>query len=132
MIPCTFPSCWLNSREHRLPIRCLKFVYILGVIALVIVVPFLLGTVIARAVRMRGYEFKIGLILASLDIWRCWSCLAPGTSKQGKFTIPLGVDLKGGVILIYEIDTSSASGTRQGGKRRTTGRTSTWATWCRR
>ncbi len=86
----------------------LKFVYIFGIFALVFVVPFLLGGVIARAVRMRGYEFKIGLILASLALallvlYRAWDW------KEEKFRIPLGVDLKGGVILIYEIDTSGGA-----------------------
>ncbi len=85
-----------------------KFAYIIGVMALVIVMPFVLGSVIVRSLRMRSYEFKIGLIIASLTLaffvlYRAWDW------QQGRFRIPLGVDLKGGVILIYEIDTSVAS-----------------------
>ncbi len=79
--------------------------FIFGIFALVFVLPYVLGTLAARALRMRGYEFKIGLIFMTLAISllvlsRAWD------SKDGKFKIPLGVDLKGGVILVYEVDTS--------------------------
>ncbi len=87
-----------------------KFAYILGVMALILVLPFILGTFIARSLRMRGFEFKIGIIIAALTLalfilFRAWDW------EDGRFRIPLGVDLKGGVILIYEVDTSVASAT---------------------
>ncbi len=83
-----------------------KFSYIFGVLALILVLPFVLGTLIARGLRMRGYEFRIGIVIASITLalfvmYRAWDW------KQDRFRIPLGVDLKGGVILIYEIETSN-------------------------
>lgn len=81
----------------------LKILYIVGILGLVFVVPFVLGTLIARSVRMRGYEFKFGVVLCSLFLAllvlvRAWDF------QEQRLRLPLGVDLKGGVILIYEID----------------------------
>ena len=82
--------------------QLLKVAYILGIMALIFVLPFILGTLMARGLRMRGYEFKIGLILASLAL-ALLVLVARWDFEENKFDIPLGVDLKGGVILIYEI-----------------------------
>lgn len=83
--------------------QLLKVIYILGILALVFILPFVLGRLLARTLRMRNYEFKLGLILTSLALAllvlvRAWNW------DESKFNIPLGVDLKGGVILVYEIE----------------------------
>src|SRR5688572_5643832 len=63
----------------------------LGLIAL----SFILGILIANAARMRDYGWKIGLILSTL-------LLSLFVVLFGDFK--LGVDLKGGVILVYEVN----------------------------
>jgi SecD/SecF fusion protein len=86
----------------------INLLYLVGIIALVFVLPFVVGQLLANMVRMRDYGWKIGLIIASvvvalLILGRSWD------SEAGKFDIPLGVDLKGGVILVYELDTEASS-----------------------
>src|SRR6266566_6493709 len=69
----------------------------------ILVVPYLLGAAIARGLRMPDYGWKLGIILVALtsgvviDLYG--ALLAPGG-------IRLGIDLQGGVKLIYEIDRS--------------------------
>jgi SecD/SecF fusion protein len=90
---------WLDSAG--------RILFILAFLAAVTVLPFVLGSMIARALRMRGYEWRIGLILFSIFL----SVTVLGRSwdrELGRLKIPLGVDLKGGVILIYEVETESA------------------------
>ena len=67
----------------------------LALIVAVIAIPIFLGNVIARALRMPDYGTRIG--------WILFAILASGTilsvGKLGR-----GVDLRGGTILVYEID----------------------------
>lgn len=75
----------------------LKLVIALGVI----VGSFVGGGVIARSLRMPDYSFKIGLVLftlvASLAI-----CFTGWPPKRG-------IDLSGGVVLVYEVDRGVSS-----------------------
>src|SRR5262245_23641566 len=64
---------------------------ILGLIVLSVV----LGYLIANAARMRDYGWKIGLILTTVTV-------STFIVLFGDFK--LGVDLKGGVILVYEVN----------------------------
>jgi SecD/SecF fusion protein len=77
--------------------------YLLGVLVIGIVLPFVIGRMIASRVRMADYAWRIGLILMTLVlsgeiVGRTWS------PRTGNFDIKLGVDLQGGVILIYEVE----------------------------
>jgi SecD/SecF fusion protein len=69
---------------------------IFAIIVAATVLASLVGVFFARALRMRDYGWKIALILASVT-------LAAGVTY---FLWPpkLGIDLSGGVILIYEVD----------------------------
>src|SRR5262245_28093392 len=60
-----------------------------------IVLSFVIGNLFANSVRMKDYGWKIGLILSTLLV-------SLFVVMFGEFK--LGVDLKGGVILVYEID----------------------------
>ena len=79
-----------------------------GVILLIIiasfVVPLVLGSVLAKALRMREYAGRFGLIM-----FATWLGLAPfifalARGESLKDTIRLGIDLAGGTNLIYEVD----------------------------
>ncbi len=61
-----------------------------------IVLAFLLGTMLSRSIRMREYGAKLGVIFAVVAFGTC-VCLFNQAKK--------GIDLSGGTILIYEIDT---------------------------
>ncbi|MBC8350943.1 MAG: protein translocase subunit SecD [Planctomycetes bacterium] len=89
----------------------LKFIGFLAVLLLGVGLPIFLGQAVAKKLRMADHGWRIGLIL-------CTIVLAGGIvgraydPETGQFNIKLGVDLKGGVILIYEVDeaaTASAS-----------------------
>jgi SecD/SecF fusion protein len=75
------------------------------VILAVLIVPFLLGWLMAKSLRMKDYRWKFGLILWTIAV----ACVVIGRTwdpEKKRFDIPLGVDLQGGVILIYEVDRS--------------------------
>jgi len=79
-----------------------KFVYLLAVVLVGIALPFVIGNFAAKRLRMPDYGWRIGLIimtviLAGMVVGRSWD------TETGRFRIPLGIDLKGGVILIYEV-----------------------------
>ncbi len=69
---------------------------VLGIILLTIVVPYILGYWLANAIRLPELSRKLGIILASLvcSVTVCFLLWPP------KF----GIDLQGGVILVYEVD----------------------------
>ncbi|QDU74887.1 bifunctional preprotein translocase subunit SecD/SecF [Bremerella volcania] len=69
---------------------------VLGIILLTIVVPYILGFWLATAIRLPELSRKLGIIFASLvcSITICFLLWPP------KF----GIDLQGGVILVYEVD----------------------------
>ncbi len=66
--------------------------FVLGIF----VVPFLLSSLIARAVRMPNHAFRIGVVLASIfgGLLFAWS---------NNFRLPLGPDFSGGTNLVYDI-----------------------------
>jgi SecD/SecF fusion protein len=71
----------------------------------VIVLPFVIGTFLARALRMKDVSMRIGLVLFTLFLavtpfaWR----LVQGRSL--KDALRLGIDLAGGSDLIFQVDT---------------------------
>jgi len=66
------------------------------VILAIIVVPLLLGVWLARWLRMPDYGWKIGVILLSLTA--AAAVVATGWPPKA------GIDLSGGVVLVYELD----------------------------
>ncbi|MEO8495883.1 MAG: protein translocase subunit SecD, partial [Planctomycetota bacterium] len=85
-----------------------KFVGFLAVLLLGIGLPFYLGKVIAKRLRMADHGWRIGLIFCTIVL----ACVIVGRRydwNTGQFDIKLGVDLKGGVILIYEVDASATA-----------------------
>jgi SecD/SecF fusion protein len=62
---------------------------------------FVAGSLLARQLRMREYAFRIGLVLFTL-IAGVAVCIAGWPPKRG-------IDLSGGVVLIYEVDKGQAS-----------------------
>ena len=67
----------------------------------VVVLPFIVGGWLAKRLRMNDYSWRIGLLLFSLTagIVICVYGWPPR----------LGIDLSGGVILVYEVDASKAA-----------------------
>ena len=72
-------------------------------VALVIVVPFILGNLIARALRMKDISMKIGIVLFAVFLavtpfgWR----IAHGKSPMD--ALRMGIDLAGGADLIFQV-----------------------------
>ena len=95
------------------------------VMAVVFIVPFVLGGVIARALRLEDLSTRIGVVLFSI-----FASLAPfvfvmmqtqlvetvengknvqkRVSRSWKDAIPLGIDLAGGTNLLFQIDNEAA------------------------
>jgi SecD/SecF fusion protein len=77
-----------------------------AIIIVVIGASFALGAFLARRLRMPEYNFKIGLVLASLF----------GAIAINILLWPpkLGIDLSGGVVLVYEIDQNQMQESNRG------------------
>jgi SecD/SecF fusion protein len=79
-----------------------------AMVVTVIVVPFVLGSLLARALRMKDVSMRIGLVLFTVFLaitpfaWR----LIQGHSA--KDALRLGIDLAGGSDLIFQVDTQKA------------------------
>lgn len=76
-------------------------------VLLLIVGSFVIGILFANSVRMRDYGWKIGLIL-------CTVLVSTFILLFGDFK--LGVDLKGGVILVYEVNEIETEQLRRGSR----------------
>ncbi len=80
-----------------------KRVAIFVVLLLVtLVLPFWFGGWLARRMRAKEFGWRIGVTLASIAcavmiLVRAWD------PEEKRLNLPLGVDLKGGVILVYEV-----------------------------
>jgi len=82
----------------------LVFLAVLGVI----IVPFVLGNLIARALRMRDYGTKIGLVLFSLTL-ALWPFATRWVNGQNPMdAISLGIDLAGGTNMVFAVDREAA------------------------
>ncbi|QDV55658.1 protein translocase subunit SecD [Rosistilla oblonga] len=76
----------------------------IGIIAImlaVLIVPFLVGAFLAKSLRMPNYGTRIGVVLFAIT-----ASVVTITFGQLKY----GVDLKGGTILVYEIDPTAGGG----------------------
>jgi len=73
----------------------MAFLIGLGIVAL-FVVPFMLGTYLAKRLRMPDYGWRMGVIL--------WSLASAIVVVYFGWPPKLGIDLSGGVILVYEVD----------------------------
>ncbi len=62
------------------------------------IVAFILGNVFGNSMKMKDYGWKLGVILGTLALGTSLVCLRP---------VKQGIDLSGGVILIYEVDEES-------------------------
>jgi len=71
----------------------------LWITAIAIAVPIMLGIYLAKAVRMADYGWKLALIFGSISCASVVVVLGLASGNAPK----LGIDLNGGVILIYEI-----------------------------
>ncbi|HEV2972628.1 MAG TPA: protein translocase subunit SecD [Pirellulales bacterium] len=67
-------------------------------VLLILIVPYMLGEMISRKLRMPDYGWKIGLIFVAI--------VAGIAIDVTRWPPRLGIDLKGGVKLIYELDQS--------------------------
>jgi len=91
-----FGQGWLLSPEV---ITLLKLI-------IAIPLPIFLGTWLAKQLRLRDYGWKLSLIFCVLAI---------GGVLLVSFPLRLGVDLKGGVILVYEVDREAREAEDPGG-----------------
>ena len=81
-----------------------------------LIIGYLLGMYIGRAIRMKEYAWKLGVILG---------VIAFAAAIVGCYDRKFGIDLKGGVILIYEVDLQktalNAAGSDDGDSENTVG-----------
>ena len=113
---------WVFSQFQGTDLDAMKGLgptYFLTFVLLCFVVPYLLGQFIAKRTRMKDYGWKLALIFVALafggevvgrvaiDDWGRSLGLKPWSESPQRFDLKLGVDLQGGVILIYERDVNA-------------------------
>ncbi|MCA9006051.1 MAG: protein translocase subunit SecD [Planctomycetaceae bacterium] len=81
---------------------------IILIILAVFVVPFVLGVVIARALKMKDYGKKIGLVLFTAVIAATPFIWQVTHGHDWRDAIRLGIDLAGGSNMVFEVDESSS------------------------
>ncbi len=69
-----------------------------------VVLPFVAGQLIARALKLKDFAFRIGVVLfaITLGIWPFVSQISHG--RSWKDAIPLGIDLAGGTNMVFAVD----------------------------
>jgi len=78
------------------------------ILVAILVLPFVLGTVIANALKLKEYATKIGIVLFALTLG-CYpfvSRVATGGSVLD--AISLGIDLAGGANMVFQVDRKAA------------------------
>ena len=83
---------WLSDSLFGIPIKTLLVV--VAVLA-VLILPFVVGHFLAKSLRMPNYATRFGWVLLAITA----SVVVLATNRPG-----LGVDLRGGTILVYELD----------------------------
>jgi len=80
------------------------------IIAVVFILPFVLGTLLAQVLRLRDLSFKFSVVLFALFFSLAPFAYQQMTNKQDgwKSAIRLGIDLAGGTNLVYQVDTAKA------------------------
>ncbi len=73
----------------------------------IILMPFLLGWLIARALRLPDVATRVGLVLLALFVGAApfvWNMVATGSVSEGfRKSLQLGVDLAGGTNLVFQV-----------------------------
>ena len=82
--------------------------WVLIIMAAVFILPFLLGTAIARAARIEDMSTRIGTVLFSIIASLAPFIFMEIQGRSWKEALPLGIDLAGGTNLVYEIDNVAA------------------------
>lgn len=72
-------------------------------IAMILILPLILGSVIARALKMKEYGGRIGACLLALSVSVAPLALKLASGVPFKETLKLGIDLDGGANLVYEV-----------------------------
>jgi SecD/SecF fusion protein len=78
------------------------------IVATVFILPFVLGQVLAKALRLLDINFKLGIVLFSIFLSLAPFAFQILMGRSWKDAIPLGIDLAGGTNLIYAVDHDQA------------------------
>ncbi len=92
-------STWSNAGEFETAAAAAPWYMVAAIllgIALLFGVPFLIGGSVANRLKMPDHGWKIGLII--------WSLAAAGVIVGFGWPPHLGIDLSGGVMLVYELE----------------------------
>ncbi len=78
--------------------------FILLILAVVFVLPFVLGALIAHALKMKEFSRKIGLVLFTAVIASTPFVWQVSSGHDWRDAIRLGIDLAGGSNMVFEVD----------------------------
>ncbi|MCA8995448.1 MAG: protein translocase subunit SecD, partial [Planctomycetaceae bacterium] len=98
----------LTAAEQTVSDSTIGWVAFLAVIA-VIVVPFVVGNLLANVLKMRDYGTKIGIVLFSLTLGLTPFVSRAVTGQNPLSAIDLGIDLAGGANMTFQVDRAAAA-----------------------
>lgn len=98
----------LDAAKPAISDSALGWLAFLTILA-VIVVPFALGGVIARGLRMREYATRIGIVLFALTLGLTPFVTRALTGQNPLSAINLGIDLAGGANMTFQVDREAAA-----------------------
>ena len=81
---------------------------VVTVLAVVFIAPFVLGGLIARAMRLEDLSTRLGMVLFAIIASAAPFLYMTAQGRSWKDAIPLGIDLAGGTNLLYAIDNEAA------------------------
>ena len=81
---------------------------ILTMLALVVTVPFLMGELIARLLRLPDLSHRIGVVLMTISMSLSPFAFEMLRGQSWTNALHFGIDLAGGTNLVYQIDTKEA------------------------
>jgi SecD/SecF fusion protein len=81
---------------------------VLLIVLAVLVLPFVIGQLIANALKLKDLSFKIGITLFSLTLGLAPFVSAMAEGRSWKDAISLGIDLAGGSNMVFQVDHEGA------------------------
>ncbi len=81
-------------------------IWVILAVAVVVILPFMLGKVLAKTLKMPTHDMRIGIVLFAI-------IASTAVLLFGK--LGYGVDLRGGTILVYELDPKAMISQQEGG-----------------
>lgn len=81
---------------------------VLLIVAAVLILPFVIGQLIANALKLKEFGFRIGVVLFAITLGLSPFVSRMATGGSWRDAINLGIDLAGGTNMVFQVDRKAA------------------------